>query len=51
MDKNGTTFTGTTDNVFFATANVLEIQVRYVDRTKKVIYDKRTGRIEINKEF
>jgi hypothetical protein len=51
IDKNGTTFTGTSNNAFFATANTLEIQLRYVDRTKKVIYDKRTGRIEINKEF
>ncbi len=51
MDKNGTTFTGTSNNAFFATATTLEIQLRYVDRTKKVIYDTRTGRIEINKEF
>ena len=51
MDKNGTVFTGTTNPAFFSTATTLEIQVRYIDRTKKVIYDKRTGRIEINKEF
>lgn len=51
MDKNGTTFTGTSNNAFFSTANTLEIQLRYIDRTKKVIYDRRTGRIEINKEF
>ncbi len=52
MDKNGTTFTGTSWWATFpSNSNILEIQVRYVDRTKKVIYDKRTGRIEINKEF
>ncbi len=50
MDKNGTTFTGAAVT-FPVDSNILEIQLRYVDRTKKVIYDKRTGRIEINKEF
>jgi hypothetical protein len=50
MDKNGTTFTGAAPG-FPANANILEIQLRYVDRTKKVTYDRRTGRIEINKEF
>jgi prepilin-type N-terminal cleavage/methylation domain-containing protein len=52
MDKNGTNFTGTSVWATFPIgSNILEIQVRYIDRTKKVIYDKRTGRIEINKEF
>lgn len=45
IDKNGTTFTWTTWS-FPTTSNIVEIQVRYIDMAKKVVFDKRTGRIE-----
>lgn len=34
-----------------ADTNILEIQLRYVDMIKKVIYDKRTGKIEVRREW
>lgn len=48
IDKNGTTFTGASAP-FPADANVLEIQVRYIDMAKKIVFDRRTGRTEIRR--
>lgn len=49
VDKNGTIFTGSTNPGVFWVANILEIQVRYIDMAKKVIFDRRTWRIEIRR--
>jgi hypothetical protein len=45
IQRDQITFSGTTDT----TNTLLTVQMRYLDRRKKVIFDRRTGRIEINK--
>ncbi|MBP9779818.1 prepilin-type N-terminal cleavage/methylation domain-containing protein [Candidatus Gracilibacteria bacterium] len=47
IDNNRSIFTGTTLN---ATATVVTIRTRYRNMNKKVVFDRRTGRIEVNKE-
>lgn len=51
ISRDGTVFTGTTDQPLFAQANILEIQVRYINMSKKIIFDRRTGRIEIRRQW
>lgn len=46
MEKNRISFTGITND----TAFLVTIRTRYQDMNKKVVFDRRTGRIEVNKE-
>lgn len=55
MRRDGAIFSGVTlaadaGITNMSDTNVLEIQLRYVNMIKKVVYDKRTGRIEIRRE-
>lgn len=48
IQPNETIFTGST---LPANANLLEIRVWYLDMFKKVVFDRRTGRIEIRRDW
>ena len=47
IDKDRSIFTWTTLN---DTATIVTIRTRYLNMNKKVVFDRRTGRIEVNKE-
>jgi hypothetical protein len=47
MNKNSISFTGASP--FPTDSNILEINVRYLDMAKKVVFDRRTGRTEIRR--
>ena len=49
MNKNSISFTGTSP--FPTNSNIIEINVRYLDMAKKVIFDRRTGRTEIRRSW
>ncbi len=46
IDNDRVSFSGIAND----TATIVTIRTRYIDMNKKVVFDRRTGRIEVNKE-